>query len=114
MSGEGMARVVEGDAATGTWARPATPQMEKVDGEWVSRGWNELEHRGWVFKGVSRPCAKDGYHARAELSEQLVWCWCGAGAVLVRCVARRRAWGLRMRCAVRAAAPGVCRVAMWP
>ncbi len=67
-----MARVIEGDAATGTWARPATPQMEKVDGEWVSRGWNELEHRGWVFKGVSRPCAKDGDQARADLSEQLV------------------------------------------
>jgi hypothetical protein len=45
-----MARITEGNIATGTWARPATPQMEKVGNEWVSKGWNELEHKGWVFK----------------------------------------------------------------
>jgi hypothetical protein len=45
-----MARITEGNIATGTWARPATPQMEKVGNEWVSKGWNDLEHKDWVFK----------------------------------------------------------------
>jgi len=55
-----MARVVEGDAHTGTWARPSTPQMEmNSEGQFVSRGWNELEHKGWVFKAKVRPPSGD-------------------------------------------------------
>ncbi|KAJ1478904.1 TIP41-like family-domain-containing protein [Baffinella frigidus] len=65
-----MARVVEGDARTGTWARPATPQMgTDADGQFVSRGWNELEHKGWVFKARTRP--PSGGAAAADLRDAL-------------------------------------------
>ena len=67
-----MARVVEGCQATGTWARPATPQMEKVGEEWVSKGWNELEHQGWIFKAFSRPPVKGDDQACAALRNDLV------------------------------------------
>lgn len=46
--------------------------MEKVVDEWVSRGWNELEHKGWVFKTVSCPPLKDTDSSRSTLSDTLV------------------------------------------
>ena len=63
--------VREGNSTTGTWARPATPMMEKVGDDWVSKGWNELEHKGWLFKAVSRPACADADPARSALSEDL-------------------------------------------
>ena len=65
-----MARVVEGDARTGTWARPTTPAMETgADGQFVSKGWNELDHKGWVFKARTRP--PSGGAALADLRDAL-------------------------------------------
>lgn len=46
--------------------------MHKVGDEWVSKGWNELEHEGWVFKAVSRPPVKEGTPALSSLSANLV------------------------------------------
>lgn len=44
--------------------------MEKVDGQWVSKGWNELEHRGYIFKAMQRPAISNT--EMAQLSEELV------------------------------------------
>lgn len=116
-----MARVVEGCQATGTWERPATPQvfasrvygkvfaslvyrsllrvctaccmctarcslvikqsgglidtkarqMQKVGDEWVSKGWNECEHKGWLFKAVSRPPIKADSASETALRDEL-------------------------------------------
>lgn len=44
----------------------------KVGGEWVSKGWNELEHKGWIFKAFSRPPVKEEDPACAALSHDLV------------------------------------------
>jgi hypothetical protein len=45
--------------------------MQKVGDEWVSKGWNELEHKGWIFKAVSRPPFKADSPACAAISDEL-------------------------------------------
>jgi len=63
-------QVQEGNKETGTWNRPSTPMYEKVGEEWVSKGWNELEHKGWLFKAVQRP-AMSSAQDKTQLSHEL-------------------------------------------
>jgi len=52
----------------GTWARPATPQMQKAGDEWISKGCKELEYKACVFRAVSRPPLKHAATAALALS----------------------------------------------
>uniref|UniRef100_A0A6U4NIQ6 TIP41-like protein n=1 Tax=Hemiselmis andersenii TaxID=464988 RepID=A0A6U4NIQ6_HEMAN len=64
-------QVQEGNQQTGTWNRPSTPMYEKVGDEWVSKGWNELEHKGWLFKAISRPAVDTQQADRAQLAQEM-------------------------------------------
>ena len=57
-------------SSTNDFVLKQAPENLQVGEEWVSKGWNELEHKGWLFKAIQRPAmsAKD----KAQLSQNLV------------------------------------------
>jgi hypothetical protein len=44
--------------------------LPQVGEEWVSKGWNELDHKGWLFKAVQRPALNEAAHN--QLSQDMV------------------------------------------